>query len=191
MSWCDAGWLVWTGFFRPQGGARRFPTWHGARTTVAFSEFIPPNLKGTDARIPFAFLNLVCWLVWWTKLFYILPFSALVRANKEKSMITSVADPVFIRGAPTPGKAFITARKRSLRRLCFHRCLSVQGGLSLCAGEVSVQGSLSRGGVSVHGVSVQRSLSRGVSVQGEFLSRGVSVQGNRDPHTVMNRQYAS
>ena len=23
---------------------------------------------------------------------------------------------------------FITARKRSLRRLCFHRCLSVQGG---------------------------------------------------------------
>ena len=25
---------------------------------------------------------------------------------------------------------FITARKRSLRRLCFHRCLSVQGGVS-------------------------------------------------------------
>ena len=59
-----------------------------------------------------------------------------------------------------------------------------QGGLcpggSLSMG-VSVQGSLSRG-VSVQGVSVQESLSRGVSVQEESLSKGglclgVSVQG--------------
>ena len=28
-------------------------------------------------------------------------------------------------------QVFITARKRSLRRLCFHRCLSVHGGVGL------------------------------------------------------------
>ena len=181
MSWCDAGWLAWTGFFRPQGGARRFPTWHGARTTVVFSEFIPPNLKGTEARIPFAFLNLVCWLVWWTKLFYILPFSALARANKEKSMITSVADPVFVRGAPTPGKAIITARKRSLRRLCFHRCLSVQGGLSLCAGEVSVQGVSIQGGFLSTG-SLSRGLCPGASLSRESFYPGGSLsRGTETP----------
>ena len=74
------------------------------------------------------------------------------------------------------------AYKRSLWRLCFHRCLSVHRGSlsrgvwSQSGGSVS-RGYLSRGslssGVSVQGgVTVQwRSLSRG------SLSRGVSVQG--------------
>ena len=60
----------------------------------------------------------------------------------------------------------------SLRRLCFHRCLSVnEGGFGLCPGGVSVWGSLSGG-----------SLSRGVPVQGGLCLGGlcpwgVSVQG--------------
>ena len=56
-----------------------------------------------------------------------------------------------------------TARKRSLRRLCFHRCWSVHGG-GLCPG------GLCPGGFSVQGVSVQGDLCPGGS-----LSRGVSV----------------
>ena len=68
-------------------------------------------------------------------------------------------------------KNIITARKRSLRRLCFHRCLSVHMG-GLCPGG---GGSLSRGwGFLYRGVlcpggplSRGRSLSRGMS-----LSRG-------------------
>ena len=63
-------------------------------------------------------------------------------------------------------KILATARKRSLRRLCFHRCLSVHrgpGGVSVqrgvCLGGLCPEGSLSRGclsgGVSVWGVSVQ------------------------------------
>ena len=31
-------------------------------------------------------------------------------------------------------RIFIVARKRSLRRLCFHRCLSVHGGWGICIG---------------------------------------------------------
>ena len=55
----------------------------------------------------------------------------------------------------------ITVRKRSLRRLCFHKCLSVhRGGHGLCLWGVSVP----------EGVSVQGSLSRDVSVQGGSLS---------------------
>ena len=53
-------------------------------------------------------------------------------------------------------EALITARKRSLRRLCFHRCLSlhrvsvsVQEGL--CSEGVSVRGSLSSRGLCVGG----------------------------------------
>ena len=45
----------------------------------------------------------------------------------------------------------ISASERSLRRLCFHRCLSVHGGVlcpggCLCPGGVSVQGETSRAG---------------------------------------------
>ena len=59
-----------------------------------------------------------------------------------------------------------TACKRSLRRLCFLRCLSVHGG----------RGSLlSRGGGLCY--SGGWSLSRGISVQGGCLSRVVSVRG--------------
>ena len=40
--------------------------------------------------------------------------------------------------------SIITARKRSLRRLCFHRWLSVhRGGLGLCMGGLHPGGSLS------------------------------------------------
>ena len=70
-----------------------------------------------------------------------------------------------------------TARKRSLRRLCFHRCLSVHRGVS-----VSVQGGLHHGvEISLQGVSIQGrlwpgvSLSRG-SLSGGFLS-GRSLSG--------------
>ena len=106
-----------------------------------------------------------------------------------------------------------TARKRSLRRLCFHRCLSVHGG-GLYGGSlssvVSVQGrglclregSLSKGGVSVRGGLCPGgpggSLSRGeVSVQGRglcpgegSLSRG-GVSVSETPRTVTCGWYAS
>ena len=86
--------------------------------------------------------------------------------------------------------AFITFRKRSLRRLCFYMCLSFcsQGGLGLCPG-VSVpvfqRGvCLGKVGVSVWGVSVLGSLSWGVSVQGRGLGLGGSVQGALCPRGV-------
>ena len=86
-------------------------------------------------------------------------------------------------------KAIFTARKRSLRRLCYHRCLSTGGGQvyvqrvgGFCWG-VSVQG------VSVHGVSVWGSLSRG-SLSGGSLSRGGFLSG-RPPSTVMCGWYTS
>ena len=88
------------------------------------------------------------------------------------------------------GNYIINARKRSLRRLCFHRCLSVhRGSLSkggLCPRDLCPRGSLSRGvsvwglsvqGVSVQGISVQGGLYPGVSVWGS-LSRGVCIQGS-------------
>ena len=71
----------------------------------------------------------------------------------------------------------ITARKRSLRRLCFHRCLSVHEGLCpegcFCPGGGVYLGGLCPGGLSggsVQGVSVWGSL-----CPGGVLSRGVSV----------------
>ena len=100
----------------------------------------------------------------------------------------------------------VTTRKRSLRRLCFHRCLSVHGGVSIQG--VSVQ----------EGLCPDRSLSRGVFVQGGLCpgglcgclcpgglcpeafclgglcSRGVSVQGSLcqgEYPMVMSRWYAS
>ena len=83
--------------------------------------------------------------------------------------------------------------KLSLRRLCFHTCLSVnREGLGLClgGGGSSIQGdlhprgspsvgSLSRGSLSSGSLS-RGSLSRGVSVWGS-LSRGVSIQGGLCP----------
>ena len=73
---------------------------------------------------------------------------------------------------------FITSHKRSLQRLCFHRCLSVHMGfLGLCPGGISILGDLCLR-VSVWGSLSGRSLSKGVSVWGS-LSGGVSVQGNR------------
>ena len=105
----------------------------------------------------------------------------------------------------------ITTRKRSLRRLCFHRCLSVYRGVSVCPGGslsrwVSAQGgSLSRGSlsgrVSAKGespsrvwVSVQEgggggSLFRGVSVLG--LSGRVSVEGISAQESSLSRVWVS
>ena len=72
-------------------------------------------------------------------------------------------------------KRIVTTRKRSMRRLCFRRCLSVHRGVSvqgvLCLGFFCPGRSLSRG-VFVQGVFVQGGLCPGGS-----LSRGVSVQG--------------
>ena len=82
----------------------------------------------------------------------------------------------------------ITVRKRSLRRLCVHRCLSVHrgGGVSvsvqggLCPQGVFVQGSLCLRGLCPGGVCVQRVSVRGVSIGGGLcpggLCLGVSVQ---------------
>ena len=43
-------------------------------------------------------------------------------------------------------RIFIAARKRSLRRLCFHRCLSVHGGWGICIrGGLRPEGGLHRG----------------------------------------------
>ena len=78
---------------------------------------------------------------------------------------------------------FITARKRSLRRLCFHRCLSTREGGSwslsrrgLHPGGSPSQGGLCPGGFCPGEVSVQGFSVQGFSVQGGYLSRGVSVQ---------------
>ena len=89
----------------------------------------------------------------------------------------------MLSGQILPFRSFVTARKRSLRRLCFHRCLSVQreGGVSV----VSVQGGLCPGrslsGVFFlgGGLCPGGSLSRqGVSVHGDLCpGRGVSAQG--------------
>ena len=65
----------------------------------------------------------------------------------------------------------VTARKQSLRRLCFHRCLSVHGvGGSLAGGSLFRVG-VCVWGISVQGVSVRRSLLRG------SLSRGLCQGG--------------
>ena len=95
----------------------------------------------------------------------------------------------------------VTARKRSVRRLCLHRYVSVgfsvrglcpggslsrgfsvQGGL--CPGESLSGGSLSRR-VSVQGVSV-----KGISVQGS-LSRIPPPQTEAPSHTVTSGWFAS
>ena len=79
-------------------------------------------------------------------------------------------------------KRIVTARKRSMRRLCFRRCLSVHRGVSVQG--VFVWGFLSRE-VSVHGgLCPGWSLSRrvpvqGVSVQGGLCPRGGSLSGGR------------
>ena len=91
-----------------------------------------------------------------------------------------------------------TLRKRSLQRLCFHRCLSLRGG------SVSVRGSLSGGilclgflclggrvyvwGVSVWGVSVWGSLSGGSLSGGSLSERSLS---GKLPGVVMCGWYAS
>ena len=62
----------------------------------------------------------------------------------------------------------ITARKRSLRRLCFYRCLSVHRGGVPSGGFSIPGGSPSCGGFSIRGVSI-----RGGSPSGGVLHPGV------------------
>ena len=74
-----------------------------------------------------------------------------------------------------------TTRKRSMRRLCFHRWLSVHRGRVL----VSVQGVSVQVEVSVRGggglCPGEGSLSGGVSVRGGSLSRGGGSLSWRSP----------
>ena len=68
-----------------------------------------------------------------------------------------------------------TARKQSLRRLCFDRCLSTEeGGLSLCPGVSVWGGSLSRGSLSRGGLC-PGGLCLGVSVQGGCCPGGLCL----------------
>ena len=91
-----------------------------------------------------------------------------------------------------------TTCKRSLRRLCFHRCLSVhRGGLNLCSRGVSILGvslsredlrpgglcpggSLSGEGLCPGGLCPEGSLSRG-SLSGEFSVQGGLCHGDPLP----------
>ena len=145
--------------------------------------------------------------------------------NAAKAFSLPIPQHPFPLYLPNPGCAtafvviFVTARKRSLGTLCFHRCFSVhKGGGSLSGGRGSVQGGLCVGSL-YPGVSLSRGiLSKGVSVWGGLcpgglcpreslsggslsrgvLSRGVcpgvSVQGSlsgRPIRKVTCRQYAS
>ena len=84
---------------------------------------------------------------------------------------------------------FVTARKRSLRRLCFHRCLSVHSG---GGPRFLSRGSLS-GGVSVWGGLCPGGLCPGGLCLGVGLCPwGVSVRKNPPPRcTATSGRYAS
>ena len=64
---------------------------------------------------------------------------------------------------------FITARKRSLRRLYFHRCLSVHGGSWALSDGVSMSQSLSRVGLC------SRMGGESLSMVGRSLPGGVAL----------------
>ena len=77
---------------------------------------------------------------------------------------------------------FTTARKRSLRRLCFHRGLSVHMG----AGSATGEGGLHRGEGSLHpdGVCIQMwvCIQMGVCIQGALHPERVCIQGGGGLH---------
>ena len=70
----------------------------------------------------------------------------------------------------------ITARKRSLRRLCFYTCLSVQGGIPACiAGGIPACLAAGLGGVvSQHALQVSRPTPRG-EVEGDLARGGLQA----------------
>ena len=80
-------------------------------------------------------------------------------------------------------------RKQSLRRLCFHRCLSFHGGVSVRG--VSVQGGLCPGRVSVRVVSVQAGGGGPVSRAGGLCPGRGGLCPGRGNVTVMCGRYAS
>ena len=85
------------------------------------------------------------------------------------------------------GGCFITARKRSLRRLCFYRCLSVHRG----EGSPSGGGVLHRGGSPSGGFSIPGGApSGGVSIWGGSPSGGFSIRGGLSIRSMCGR-YAS
>ena len=81
-------------------------------------------------------------------------------------------------------------RKQSLRRLCFHRCLSFHGGVSLSGGSLPRGGALSGEGLCPGGLCPGRR--RGACVQGGGLCPGrVGLCPGRGNVTVMCGRYAS
>ena len=101
-------------------------------------------------------------------------------ARNERTAVgkSNIHDMTFM---TSDGNIIITARKHSLRRLCFHRHLSVHRGVSV---PPCTTGHMTRG-VSVQGVSVQGGLHPGVSVQ------GVSIQGVLSPGESLSRSSLS
>ena len=73
---------------------------------------------------------------------------------------------------PKVGNVVITARKRSLRRLCFYRCVSVHGGHAWLGG-VHGRGACMAGGM--HGGGMH---SRGVHGRGRCAWQGACVAGS-------------
>ena len=67
----------------------------------------------------------------------------------------------------------ITARKRSLRRLCFHRCLSVHRG-GMCGGGCGM-GCAWWGGMLARGHACQGRVWRGACVAGETATTAADV----------------
>ena len=84
---------------------------------------------------------------------------------------------------------FITARKRSLRSLCFYTCLSVshsvQGGLHPGGGRQGLHpgGSASRGREG--GLHSRGSASRGVCIHGGGIHLGGSTSRSRPTHRIL------
>ena len=86
-----------------------------------------------------------------------------MNTNSKRCLVTVYFFQVFNhKPLSRESRNLITARKRSLQRLCFHRCLYVSsgGGEGLCS-----KGDLCPGGFLYRGVSVWGSLAIGVSVR--------------------------
>ena len=61
-------------------------------------------------------------------------------SNEKNNMLTSLTLALIQQTWYSAVGRYFTARKRSLRRLCFHRCLSVHGGGPCVAGGACMAG---------------------------------------------------